>query len=124
MKKAVIANKNYKTILWILLFFTIVGRGLGLFMKFDLGSILPILFGVVVVVFMLTENPHLRTAVKIMAGLTILGAGLQLFALFIKISGGFQEGPIIFPVIDMLILLAVSLYLFLGSDKHIQIEEE
>ena len=120
MAKTIITNKTYKIILLTILTLSMVERIYMLFFqKFNFLVVVSLVLQTIIIVFIFIGSRHLKLAIKIGFGLTILGCSLGLLSVLLKLFAHGFNVISIEPLIEKIILLTISIPLYIGSGKYI-----
>ncbi|GIV27560.1 MAG: hypothetical protein KatS3mg027_1374 [Bacteroidia bacterium] len=124
MPKVNITNKTYISILWLILMFDFFLKVYNLFVSFKLIYLLSLLFTISIIILLIMRNQKLKLMIKISTIITMVGSGLQFLGVIIfLVSRSFDKIKIL-SIINNTIAFAIAYYLYLGSDKYIEIKNE
>jgi predicted membrane protein len=122
MAKSQITNKFYLAVLLFLVLGNLTGGVYSVITEPDLKSSLPFLASFLTLFFLITKSQYLKSAVKVVSGLTFLMSVMSAFLLItylIAVLYFDKHQPEALFMLAPVFICGICLYLFLGADKHI-----
>ena len=120
MRQQIITNKPYKIILLVITIYSLITRIYSLIKTgCSFLGLIPIILGTLLILYVVWEHHNTRKLIKIGFGLSVLGSTFSLLGIFLLAISKDYEKLNLNEIINNILLLGISLYIFIGSDKYI-----
>ena len=120
MPQQIITNKTYKIILLVITIYSLIIRIYSLIKTgCSFLGLVPVILGILLILYVVWEHHNTRKLIKIGFGLSVLGSIFCLFAYLLYVLAGNYEKLNLNEIVNNILLLGISLYIFIGSNEYI-----